>query len=342
MKTIFNKLTAVSLALLMTIIMVGCSSPAPSEEQSATDSTSQSESVSDESTDTEEDTATAEETPELLDRNGMTYEIPASAEKIISLSPSATEILVGLGLKDNIIGTDNYSVVDAFGEGGAADTVAVFDLGTPDAEQVIALEADIIISSGLSYYEGGNPLEVATEHGAFVTDIPSATSIDAIREDIMFLGNITGKQAEAEQMIADMDARIETVVSTIGDNATGDTLYFEIGSGETLYSQGADTFIHEMIELIGCTNVFADQSSWISVAEEAVVAANPDIIMTNDIFATDTPVESIKARTGWDAVTAVSTDRVFFVSPNPSSRSSQNVVVALEEMAAAVYPDLFA
>ncbi len=343
MNILFKKLTAMSLAILM-LVMVGCTAPAPSEAEPTTDSTSVSESAEpeSESAEMEENTAEEDTATEMLDRNGNPYEIPASADKIISLSPSITEILVGLGLQDNIVGADNYSLMDAFGDEPVADTVTAFDLGTPDAEQAIALEADIIFSSGLSYYEGGNPLEVASEHGAFVTDIPSATSINAIREDIKFIGNITGKQAEAEQMIADMDARIEAVVDTIGDNATGETLYFEIGSGETLYSQGADTFIHEMIELIGCTNIFADQSSWISVAEEAVIDANPDIILTNDNYTSETPVEAIKTRTGWDVVGAVSGDRVFFINTNSSSRPNHNIVIALEEMAAAVYPDLFA
>ncbi len=336
MKNAMKKLTAIAMGLLLAVTMVGCNTAAPSE--SAPDSSSAAPSES-QSTDTSESEAPAE-AAELLDRAGMPYEVPASAEKIISLSPAATEILIGLGLEANIVGIDNYSV-DAFENQDATASMELFDLMAPSAEQAVALEADIIISSGLSYYEGGNPMAVAAEHGTFVTDIPTASTIEGIRGDILFIGSITGKDAEAAALVADMDARIQAVVDTIGDSASGESVYFEIGSAPALYSLGSGTFINEFIELVGCTNALGDQEGWLSVSEETVVAANPAVIFTNEGYI-DAPVDALKARAGWDVVSAVSEDRVFFISANASSRTSQNIVIALEEMATAIYPDLFA
>ncbi len=74
---------------------------------------------------------------------------------------------------------------------------------------------------------------------------------------------------------------------------------FEIAALPNIYSFGQETFLHEMIELIGAKNAFADEESWISVSEEAAVAKNPDVILTNVSYIEDS-VGEILARTGWE------------------------------------------
>ncbi len=132
-------------------------------------------------------------------------------------------------------------------------------------------------------------------------------------------------------------------IKAIGDTITDKkSVYFEIGAGSGLYTFGNETFLNEMIETIGATNIFGDESSWITVTPEAVIDANPDVILANSPGTNEaglTAVEDIVSREGWDTVTAVKNGDVYQIDKNSSSRGSQNIIKALKEMAKAVYPD---
>ena len=95
-----------------------------------------------------------------------------------------------------------------------------------------------------------------------------------------------------------------------------------------------------MIDLIGAENVLAGQEGWLSVEEESVVSANPDVILTNVNYIED-PVGEILARPGWEGVTAVQNGGVYTIDNKNSSLPNENIVQALKEMAKAVYPDLY-
>ena len=97
-----------------------------------------------------------------------------------------------------------------------------------------------------------------------------------------------------------------------------------------------------MIETIGATNVFGEENSWITVTPEAVIDANPDVILANTPGTNEaglTAVEDIKSREGWDTVAAVQNGDVYEIDKNSSSRASQYIIKALKEMAKAVYPN---
>src|SRR5690606_25784834 len=127
----------------------------------------------------------------------------------------------------------------------------------------------------------------------------------------------------------------------IGDTITEKkTVYFEIGAAPYMYSFGKGVFLHEMLEIIGAVNALGDQESWISVSDEAVLAADPDVIITNVNYI-ENPVEEIKSRSGWENVKAIKNDEVYYVDNMKSSVPDHNIVIALEEMAKAVYPDKF-
>ena len=118
-------------------------------------------------------------------------------------------------------------------------------------------------------------------------------------------------------------------------------MYFEISAAPYCYSFGEGVFLDEMLELIGADNVLAGQEGWLSVDEEAVVAADPDVILTSVNYIDD-PVGEITARAGWEGVAAVQNGEVYAIDNKTSSLPNVNVVQALREMAQAAYPDLYA
>ncbi|MGL6106427.1 ABC transporter substrate-binding protein [Romboutsia sp.] len=268
------------------------------------------------------------------DREGNEVILPKKIEKIVSTAPSNTEVLVELGLADKLVAVDTYS---SDVEGLPKD-IEFIDFSNPDAEAIIALEPDMIIASGHNKTgNSGDPFKVLKEAGISVFYIPSSDSIQGIYDDTMFISKITNTTNKGEKIVENMKKQVDEIAQ-IGKTITNKKkVYFEIGPAPTLYSFGNSTFLNEMIELVGAENIFANEKSWISPSEEAVLDANPDIILTNVDYV-KSPTEEIKSRKGWENIRAVKENQVYFINKNASSRPSHKIITALKEMAKAIYP----
>ena len=274
----------------------------------------------------------------MKDREGNEFNLPKEVNTIISTAPSNTEVLVALGLADKLVAVDKYSADVE----GVSEDIPKIDFRNPDAEAIIALNPDIVIASGHNKAGDEDPFALIKEAGIPVAYIPSSYSIDGIYGDIEFIANLTGTEKEGEELINSMKEDVESI-KAIGDTITDKkSVYFEIGAGSGLYTFGNETFLNEMIETIGATNIFGDESSWITVTPEAVIDANPDVILANSPGTNEaglTAVEDIVSREGWDTITAIQNGDVYQIDKNSSSRGSQNIIKGLKEMAKAVYPD---
>lgn len=274
----------------------------------------------------------------MQDREGNEFNLPAEINTIISTAPSNTEVLVGLGLADKLVAVDKYS---ADVEGVSKDLPKI-DFRNPDAEAIIALNPDIVIASGHNKAGDEDPFALIKEAGIPVAYIPSSYSIEGIYGDIEFIASLTDTEKEGKELVNSMKKEVDAI-KAIGDTIQDKkNVYFEIGAGSGLYTFGNETFLNEMIETIGATNIFGEENSWITVTPEAVIDANPDVILANTPGTNEaglTAVEDIVRREGWDTITAVKNGDVYQIDKNSSSRGSQNIIKALKEMAKAVYPD---
>lgn len=273
------------------------------------------------------------------DREGTPITLPETIERIACFGPSGTEILVALGVTDKLVAVDTYS--DNI-EGIAAD-LPLFDMMAPDAEQILALNPDVLFVTGMSKVGGEDPYKPMKDAGVCVIYMPSSSSLSGIEEDIAYIASVVGAKDKGDEIVAKMEedfAAVKAIADTV--DATK-TVYFEISAAPYMYSFGSDVFLNEMLELIGSVNIFADKaefSGWIGVTDEVILGANPDVILTSVNYLED-PIAEIKSRPGWDALEAVKNDRVFYIDTDSSNRPSQNVVKALYEMAEAVYPELY-
>lgn len=274
----------------------------------------------------------------MQDREGNEFNVPKEVNTIISTAPSNTEVLVALGLADKLVAVDKYSADVE----GISEDLPKIDFRNPDAEAIIALNPDIVIASGHNKAGDEDPFALIKEAGIPVAYIPSSYSIDGIYGDIEFIASLTDTEKEGKDLINSMKEEIESIKSIGNTIIDKKNVYFEIGAGSGLYTFGNETFLNEMIETIGATNVFGEENSWITVTPEAVIDANPAVILANTPGTNEaglTAVEDIKSREGWDTVAAVQNGDVYEIDKNSSSRASQNIIKALKEMAKAVYPD---
>lgn len=322
-----KKILSLILALAMAASVAGCAAQPASGSASAPASVSAPSSAV---------SAPAAEKP-TTDPSGAEVNIPDEIGSVVVLAPSIAETLVALGCGDLIVGYDAQSV----GLEGLPADVPTFDMMQPDMEQLAALKPDVLFVSNMTLYDQSNPYQQLIDLGVCVLCVPTANSIAAIQEDIAFIAAAMGKTAEGDTLIADMQAELDRIAA-IGATVTDKkSVYFEIGAAPSMYSFGSGVFLNEMIELIGAENVLADQEGWLAVEAETIVAADPDVILTNVNYIDD-PVAEILGRSGWEGMSAVKDQQVFYIDNMASSLSNHNIVKALDQMAKAVYPDLFA
>lgn len=271
-----------------------------------------------------------------VDPSGAKISVPEQIDTIVVLAPSLAETVVALGHGDQIVGYDTNSVGL---EGLSADKI-VLDTVNPDMEQLLALKPDVLMVTNLSLYDAENPYQQLIDNGVCVVCVPTSDSIADIQSDIAFVAAVLGETQKGDALIADMQQEIDRITAIAAGITEKKTVYFEISAAPYMYSFGNGVFLNEMIELLGAENILADQEGWLSVGEETVVQANPDVILTNVNYIED-PVQEIKDRSGWDALTAVQNQDVYYIDNKASSLPNQNVVKALTEMAKAIYPEYY-
>ena len=281
--------------------------------------------------------STADSSPRTLtDPSGAEITVPGKIDTIAVLAPSLSETVIALGEGDKIKACDTVSAELS----GMPEDVLVLDMVSPDMESLVALKPDVLLVTNMSLYDQEAPYQPLIDLGVCVACVPTSDSIADIQGDLAFVAGLLGKKDEGQKLIDGMQAEIDRLAALGATVTEKKSVYFEISAAPYLYSFGSGVFLNELIELIGAENVLADQSGWLSVTEEAIVAAQPDVILTNVNYI-DAPVEEIMARPGWSEVPAVKNGAVYYIDNSASSLPNQNVVKAMEEMAKAVYPEIF-
>ena len=272
----------------------------------------------------------------LTDPSGAQITVPEEIDTVAVLAPSLAETVVALGYGDEIQAYDTASV----GLEGLKEDAIVLDMASPDMEQLVDLRPDVLLVTNMTLYDQENPYQSLIDMGVCVACVPTSDSIADIESDIAFVASVFGAEEKGQELIDDMQGEIDRIAA-IGETITEKkSVYFEISAAPSMYSFGDGVFLNEMLEIIGAKNILASESGWLGVTEEAVVNADPDVILTNVNYIED-PVGEILSRPGWEEVTAVRDGNVYYIDNMASSLPDHNVVKALAEMAAAVYPEYY-
>lgn len=271
-----------------------------------------------------------------VDRAGYEIELPKKVETIISMAPSTSQVIEELGLKDKLIGVDMQTPFYVEG----VDQLAQFELMSPDLEAMAALKPDLVFVTGMSSQGGKDIYQPLKDLGIVVATIPSSESIEEIKNDNQFIADALGQSKKGKEINDKMQEAIDEIAKKAEAAESKKTVLFEIAALPTIYSFGNSTFMNELIELAGGENIFADEYSWIAVNEEAAISKNPDVILTNVNYLEDSVAE-ILSRDGWEQVEAVKNGDVYYIDNGYSSLPNHKIVLALQEMAKALHPEIF-
>lgn len=306
-------LTIMTLGLVATLGLAGCGK----QEKKATTSSEKTEV-----------------TLPTKDRSGKEITLPKEATKIISLVPSTTEVIEDLGKTDQLIAVDTQSstmMTDL-------KKLPQMDMMAVDAEKLIALKPQIVYVNDINLASSESVWKQVEDAGITVVNIPTSTSIKAIKEDVQFIADSLSEHEKGQKLIKTMDQEIDEVAKNGKTIKKPKTVLFEVAALPDIYSFGNGTFLNEMIETIGAKNVLANEKGWLPVTEEAAIAAKPEVILTNVNYMKD-PAKEILARKNWENVPAVQNKEVFEIDNMSSSLPNNHITKALKQMAKAVYPE---
>ncbi len=255
---------------------------------------------------------------------------PADAvpSKIISLSPSATEMLFAIGAGDQVLAVDDQSNYPAEAEAKMTDLSGF----TPNVEAIAAFEPDLVIHDGTTDLAGQlDGLGIAHWVGA------AATNFDDIYVQIEQLGAATGHIAEAAELVAQMQTDIEAAVSGVPPLAQAPSFYHELDP--TFFSANSNTFIGQVYGLYGLVNI-ADTAEgsgdYPQLSAEFIISQNPDLVFLADGKCCGETADSVAGRDGWDAIGAIAHGGVIVVDDDIASRWGPRVVELVQVIGAAV------
>lgn len=211
-------LTMMTLGLVATLGLAGCGK----QEKKATTSSEKTEV-----------------TLPTKDRSGKEITLPKEATKIISLVPSTTEVIEDLGKTDQLIAVDTQSstmMTDL-------KKLPQMDMMAVDAEKLIALKPQIVYVNDINLASSESVWKQVEDAGITVVNIPTSTSIKAIKEDVQFIADSLSEHEKGQKLIKTMDQEIDEVAKIGKTIKKPKTVLFEVAALPDIYSFGNGTFL---------------------------------------------------------------------------------------------------
>ncbi len=304
------------------ISLAACSSASPSPG-STTSSTASSTATA---------SAAAETFPVTLTTSTGKVTIAAKPTRIVSLDPTATEDLYGVGAGRQVVAVDQDSDYPA-----NAPVTSLSGL-TPNIEAIAKYNPSLVIDSG-NY---GGLVSGLTKLGVPVLIEPAVSTLSQAYAQIEQVGQATGHPAQAGALVKSMQQQIAATVAKAGTSHRGESYYWEL-SANPYYSATSSTFIGQIVSLFGLTNIAdkagnAANGGYPELSEEYIVTAKPQIIFLADNEAADggQTVAIVAKRPGWSGIPAVKDHEVIALNDDIASRWGPRLPQLVAEIAAAV------
>ena len=254
--------------------------------------------------------------------------IAARPTAIVSLSPTATEMLYAIGAGGQVKAVDLNSDYPP----GVPRTQ--LDGNNPNVEAIAAVKPDLVVASD----EATNVDRQFRALGIPVVSDPAAASLAQEYAQIDQLGRVTGHEAQARAEVGRIERQIAHVVASVHRPSPPVTYYYELD--QTYYSAASRTFIGQLLGLLGLRSIAdaakgsAAAGGYPQLSGEFILKANPDYILLADTICCGQSVATVAARPGWSGLAAVKAGRVLGLNDDVASRWGPRVVDLLAEVAA--------
>jgi iron complex transport system substrate-binding protein len=268
--------------------------------------------------------------PVMIDAANGPVELAARPEAIISLSPTATEMLYAIGAGEQVIAVDDQS--------NHPPEAPMTDLSgfTPNVESISGYEPDLVVVAD----DPAGLTDALAPLGIPVLSLPAAATFDDVYTQLEQLGAATGHVGEAAEVAAGMQADIDEIVAGLPETPAPLTYYHELDN--TYFSVTSDTFIGQVYGLLGLQNI-ADAADpdgaaggYPQLNAEFIISEDPDLVFLADVTCCGENAQTVAARPGWAGMTAVTSGAVVELDDDVASRWGPRIVDLLRQVAGAV------
>jgi iron complex transport system substrate-binding protein len=255
--------------------------------------------------------------------------MPHFPKRIVSLQPSATVILAGLGQLERVVACTRYCA-DVCPEARNGRAI-VADSWTAQSAELLAADPDLVVAA-VPYQEQAVS-EILKSGIRFLGLAPK--SLADIYTDIATIAGVVGATERGEQMIANMQQQIESV-RTRARHASRPKVFCEEWGKPIISSQ---RWVAELAEAAG--GEFLGEPG-VQRSQETVLKDDPDVLITSWCGAGDrVPLEKIVRQRGWGEMKAVRDARVYCISDELLNTPAPTLLQGLSAIAAALHPELF-
>ena len=261
----------------------------------------------------------------VTEADGTQVTIEHQPRRIVSLSPTATEMLFAIGAGPHVVAVDDQSNYPA-----NAPTTRLSGF-QPNIEAIAAYTPDLVVAAedlgGLVH--GMQALRVA------IVLEPAAKTLDDSYAQIAQLGAVTGHVSEAGALVLKMRAQVRSFVALVTKSSRPVRIYHELDN--TFYSATSQTFIGQVYKLLGLMNI-ADAAAggvpdYPQLSAEYIVSANPDLIVLADTKCCSQSLQTVAARPGWSVIGAVRSGQVVGVDDDIASRWGPRIIDLMQAVA---------
>jgi len=267
----------------------------------------------------------------LTDGQGTNVTLRTQIARIISLTPSHTEVLFAIGAGSRVVGGtdfDNYPPE-------AANLTHVLTNLQVNVERTVSLDPDIILVSSLNSGADitrlrGLNLTVFYADASLVGDVPAM---------IKLIGRAVGEVANATRVADELTAAIAATSAKVETAAARPRTFYLLDDFGAWWTAGNGTRGDDLISVAGGTNVFSNVSGWSSVSLEAVAASDPEVIVLGLYVSLD--AATMNSTSPWSSMAAVQNGRVYRVpDADIVDRPGPRLAEGLAWMTAAIHPEL--
>lgn len=257
-------------------------------------------------------------------------------ERIVSLSPNITQMIDGLGALDKIVGVTLYT--DSPPQ--AKELPKVGGWINPNYEAILALRPDLVIlMKDQDTIFGAQIRKLGLK--TMVTD--SNDSASDIMKTILYLGEVLGKETEAQRIVSDMKSRLDKIRRATAGAPRKKVLLVvgrNPGTLEDIYVIGRNNYINELIEIAGGVNAVENGRLSIKITKEAILTLDPDVIIEINHEKLDKEAEILGT---WSALTqsrAVRNGEIYILPSTIVLHPSQTIVESAEVLTDVLHPEL--
>jgi iron complex transport system substrate-binding protein len=258
--------------------------------------------------------------PLTIKFGGYTTKIAKKPTKIISLSPSGTEIFFAIGAGPQILAVDDYSNYPA---NAPVSEISGYQ---PNVEAILAKKPDLVLLS-VNSTKAPQVRNALVKLGIPVLMQPAPATLNDVYAENAILGKVTNRQAGAAKLNAAMAKSIKDILAK-AKKSSKIRIFHELD--DTYYSATSETFIGKVYKDFGAVNIAdeasgADNSGYPQLSAEYLLKSDPQVIFLADAQYGVT-ADSVSKRAGWSQISAVKNQKIVELPADVPSRWGPRLV----------------